>query len=71
MSLIIGIIVFVLVAGVLWWVINALIGAFGIPQPLATIIQVVVILILLLAFLNYAGLFGSGGFGFGHSLGCR
>lgn len=60
MSLIIGIIVFVLVAGICWWAANALVGAFGIPQPLATIIQVVVILVLLLAFLDMTGILGGG-----------
>jgi hypothetical protein len=60
MALIIAILVFVLVAGVLWWAVNALVGAFGIPNPLATIIQVVVILILLLAFLDMTGIFGGG-----------
>lgn len=70
MGLIIGIIVFILVAGILWWAVNALVGAFAIPQPLATIIQVVVILVLLLAFLNYAGLFGTG-FPMGGRFGCR
>lgn len=66
MSLLIGILVFVIVAGVCWWAINALVGAFGIPQPLATIIQVVVILVLLIAFLNMSGILGStGGLHFG------
>jgi hypothetical protein len=60
MALIIAILVFVLVAGVLWWAVNALVGAFGIPNPLATIIQVVVILILLLAFLDMTGIFAGG-----------
>jgi len=58
MSLIIWILIFILVAGIAWWAITRLIAAFGIPDPLSTIIQVVVILILLLAFLGQVGVFG-------------
>ena len=57
LGMVIGLLVFVLVAGVLWWAVNALVTAFGIPQPLATVILVVVILLLLVGFLDYVGVF--------------
>lgn len=55
--LIVYIIFFIIAAGVLWWAINALITAFAIPQPFATVILVVVMLLLLLGFLDVAGVF--------------
>lgn len=58
MAIVLGILVFILIAGVLWWASNALISAFGIPNPLATVMQVVIILVLLVAFLDYTGVFG-------------
>ncbi len=64
-ALAVALLIFLLIAGVCWWICNALISAFGIPDPLATVIKVVVILLLLLAFLGQVGVFGEPGLHFG------
>ena len=61
LSTIITILLFLIVAGFCWWACNALIGAFGIPQPIATVIIVVVMALLLIGFLDMVGIFGAGG----------
>jgi len=55
--LIVYIIFFLIAAGILWWAVNALITAFAVPQPFATVIIVVTILLLLLGFLDVVGVF--------------
>lgn len=57
MSLLISIIVAIIVIGVLLWGVNKLLGAFVVPEPLRTIIWVVVVIIAVFAFLDIAGLY--------------
>jgi hypothetical protein len=54
---IIGILVTVLVICIVIWVTRSLITAFHVPDPISTVILVVVILILLVWFLDRTGLF--------------
>jgi len=65
MSLIVSILLFLLVAGIVWWVATRLIAAFGIPEPLATVVMVVIILLLLVAFLDMTGILGGSGLSLG------
>jgi len=58
MSLLLSILVFLIVAGVIWWCANQLIAAFGIPAPIGTVVLVVLILLLLFAFLDMTGIMG-------------
>jgi hypothetical protein len=67
MSLLVSILVFLIVAGAVWWCAQQLIAAFSIPNPIATVITVVIILVILFAFLNMTGIL-PGGFGSGLSL---
>jgi len=55
MSLI-GLVVFLIVVGVLFWVVRTLSGVFGIPAPIVVVIQVVLVLVCLLYLLQAFGL---------------
>jgi uncharacterized protein YhhL (DUF1145 family) len=55
----IGLIVFLVVAGLLFWVVRTLSGAFGIPAPIVTVIQVVLVVVIVLYLLQMLGLGGS------------
>jgi hypothetical protein len=61
LSLFLAILVFVLVAGVLWWAINALAGAFGLPPQIVVVLQVVLVIACLIALLDYTGILGGTG----------
>jgi len=50
-GLLIGLVLFALLAYLLWWMLSTL-GA-GLPQPLRVVIMVVFVLICVVAFLNY------------------
>lgn len=54
MSLI-GILIALIIIGVIFWAVRALIGAFGIPDPIATVVYVLLVLITLLWILNQIG----------------
>lgn len=52
----ITILIVLLVAAVLLWAARAIIAAFQVPQPIATVIYVIIVLIVLLWILSAAGL---------------
>jgi high-affinity K+ transport system ATPase subunit B len=52
---IIGILIAIIIIGVLLWATRSLITAFSIPNPIATIIYVVVVILILIWFLNQVG----------------
>ena len=54
MSLI-GILIVLIIIGVVFWAARALIGAFAIPDPIATVVYIVLVLIVLLWLLNQVG----------------
>lgn len=58
---IIGLLVFLIILGVLFWAVRALSGAFGLPAPLVTVIYVILVVIALLWILSAFGLIGSVG----------
>lgn len=55
---IVGLLVMILVVCVLLWATRALLGAFGIGNPIATVIYVLVVLLALLYVLQQFGLIG-------------
>ncbi len=56
----IGIVVYLLIIGVIFYVIWWAIGAIGPPEPIGKVIRVVVVLILVLVLLHFLlGLFGA------------
>lgn len=55
MELLINLIVAVLLICVLIWAVRALTGAFAVGEPIATVLQVVVVLIALVAFFGLVG----------------
>ncbi len=57
MSLI-GLLILLLIVCVVIWAARALISAFGVPQPLATVIYVVIVLVVLIWALQHLGLVG-------------
>jgi hypothetical protein len=57
MELLIGMIVAIIVIGVCIWGIRKLIPAFGIPEPWATVIWVIAVIIAVFAFLQISGLY--------------
>ena len=52
----ITILIVILVIGVVLWAARALIAAFSIPNPIATVIYVILVLIALLWFLEIIGI---------------
>jgi hypothetical protein len=48
----------VLVLCVVYWAVTSLLGAFGVQDPIRTIIIVAVVLVLLIWFLGFTGLIG-------------
>ena len=52
----ITLLVIILVAAVLLWAARALIAAFAVPNPIATVIYVILVLIVLIWILNAVGL---------------
>ena len=59
MSLI-GLLIVLLVVCVVLWAARALIGAFGVPQPIGTVIYVVIVLIVVIWLVQSLGGFGTG-----------
>jgi hypothetical protein len=57
---IVGLIVFLIIVGLLFWVVRALSGAFGIPAPIVQVIYVILVVVCVLWLLSAFGLMGSG-----------
>lgn len=57
---IVGLIVFLIVVGVLFWAVRALAGAFGIPAPVVVVVQVVLVVGAVLYLLSAFGLMAGG-----------
>ena len=57
---IIGILLFVLILCVVIWAVRALLAAFSVPEPIATVVWVVAVLLCLLAALDETGVLGTG-----------
>ncbi len=58
----IGLLIFLIILGVIFWAVRALSGAFGIPAPIVTVIYVLLVvfaLLWLLSSLGYMGGLGS------------
>jgi choline-glycine betaine transporter len=51
----IGILLALIIIGVVFWAARALIAAFGIPQPIATVIYVILVLVALFWILSQLG----------------
>ena len=56
----IGLLVFLIVIGVIFWAVHALAGAFGIPAPIVVVVQVILVLICVLYLLSAVGLWSGG-----------
>lgn len=56
----ISLLVFVLIIGLVFWAVNMLAGAFGIPSPIVTVIHVVLVVIVVLYLLQTLGLWSGG-----------
>lgn len=57
---VIGLLVVLLLFCVVVWAVRALMSAFGIGDPIATIVQVVIVLIFVLWIVQSLGVFGGG-----------
>lgn len=53
LELLVTLIVLVLVAGVLYWAITAIAGAFGLPPQIVVVLQVLLALIFILVLVGY------------------
>lgn len=58
--MLISLLVFLILIGLAFWVINMLSGAFGIPQPIVTVLYVVLVVFVVIYLLQVLGLAGSG-----------
>ena len=56
---IIGLLVVLIDIGLVWWAINALLGAFGIGNPIATVVKVLFVVIVILWLISALG-YGTG-----------
>lgn len=59
----IGLLIFVILALVVYWAVMKLLAAFGVGDPISTVVQVLLVVLLLLALL--------GQFGYGPGVGLR
>ena len=50
-----GLLIFLIVACVVVWAARAIMAAFGIGDPIATVVYVLLVVLLLVAFLNQIG----------------
>ena len=57
MTLLISILIALIVIGVLLWGFSKILGVVGIPEPFATIIWVIVVIISVFVFLQVSGLY--------------
>ena len=51
----IGLLVFLIIIGVIFWAVRTLAGAFGIPPPIVTVIYVILVVIVLITLLQLLG----------------
>lgn len=56
----IGLLVFLIVVGLIWWAIRTISGALAIPPPIVTVIQVLLVVIVVLYLLQAIGLWSGG-----------
>lgn len=56
----ISLLVFLILVGLVFWAVNALSGAFGIPAPIVTVIHVALVIIVVLYLLQVLGLWSGG-----------
>jgi hypothetical protein len=66
LSTLISILLAIIVLGVLYWAIMKLAGVFGIPAPIVTVIQVLLVVVVVIWIVDQSGLL-TGGFN-GHLL---
>lgn len=59
MSLV-GLLIVLIVVCVIYWAIRQILAAFGVGNPIATVVQVVFVLIVVLWIIQNLGLIGSG-----------
>lgn len=57
LSLLLALLVLLIIAGLIFWAVNKLSAAFGIPVPIVAVVQVGLVIILVLLFLGM--LFGA------------
>jgi len=55
---ILGLLVALVVICLLWWAVNAILRAFGMGDPIATIVKVVFVILVVLWLLNAFGIVG-------------
>ena len=56
----ISLVVFLVLVGLVFWVVRSLSGAFGIPAPIVTVIHVVLVIVVVLYLLQVLGLWSGG-----------
>ena len=56
----IGILVFLIIVGLIFWAVNTLSGTFGIPAPIVVVIHVVLVVVVVLYRLQVLGLWRGG-----------
>jgi hypothetical protein len=48
MEMLITLIIYVLIIGLLWWLLNYVLGTGIVPEPLATVVRVIAVVIIVL-----------------------
>ena len=56
----IALLVFLIIIGLVFWAVRALAGAFGIPEPIVTVLYVVIVIVAVLYLLQALGLWTGG-----------
>jgi len=64
----INLLIVLLIVGVIWWAINAILGLIPLPAPIGQIVRIILILILALIVINALLGFLPGGGGYGWKL---
>jgi uncharacterized membrane protein YtjA (UPF0391 family) len=65
---IVSIIVGLIIVMLLFWAITTIMGAFGIGEPIATVVKVVFVVLVVLWLVSLIGGLGVGSFPLGHSI---
>lgn len=52
MEFLLTLLVLIVILGLVWWVVNALAGAFGLPAPIVVLVQVVIVIVAVVYLLS-------------------
>jgi hypothetical protein len=67
MDVLLSLLVTLIVLAIFFWIVQAIVGLIGLPEPIGKIVQVVFLLICLIVCLRVLGVWGGGPYVYWHS----